>query len=309
MPFLYLLKNIPNYNLELIISIIIPAYNSEATIEKCVHSLTSQSFPREKFEVIVVDDCSTDKTADLAKAAGANHVMSTEKNSGQGPARNLGVKNSKGKFLAFTDSDCIAKDDWIKNIVEELQTQQVIGGPIVNGNPQSTIAWAEYFFEFSFFHENKKRTMVRMVPACNIACTKEIFSKVGGFKGSYGIEDVLFGSSIRQIGMQTIFIPNVQMQHLCRTTLHQVLPHMNLLGKNFVKTRRIEPKEKYSFWFKNKLFIPIVFFGQLTLITKYAIKAKKTRKFLKAFPIILLANFSFAKGIWEELEKKPQNQE
>ena len=72
---------------------------------------------------------------------------------------------------------------------------------------------------------------------------------------------------------------------------------------------RIEPKEKYSFWFKNKLFIPIVFFGQLTLITKYAIKAKKTRKFLKAFPIILLANFSFAKGIWEELEKKPQNQE
>ena len=89
--------------MELFISIIIPAYNSEATIEKCVHSLTSQSFPRNQFEIIVVDDCSTDKTAYLAKAAGANHVISTKTNCGQGPARNLGVKNAKGKFLAFTD--------------------------------------------------------------------------------------------------------------------------------------------------------------------------------------------------------------
>ena len=82
------------------ISVIIPAYNSESSIKRCIRSITSQTFPRENYEIIVVDDGSTDNTVAAAKSSGANIVITSEHHS-SGRARNIGVKNSNGKILAF----------------------------------------------------------------------------------------------------------------------------------------------------------------------------------------------------------------
>jgi len=285
------------------VSVIIPAYNAESTIERCIRSLTSQTCPRDEFEIIVVDDCSTDKTIECAKAANPDIITSTETNCGQGPARNLGVKKARGNFLAFIDSDCEAKNDWIATIIKELQTSVSIGGPIENGNSQSIAAWSEYFIEFGGFHENKKRSVIRFFPTCNGACPKEVFIKAGGFTGSYGVEDTLFGSTLRKMGLKTIFIPELKMNHLCRTSLSTVLPHMKKFGKNFVLTRRRDLSEKYSFLIKSRWFIPIIFLAKLAVITNYAIKARKFGKFLRAFPHIVLGISSFCKGIWDELDQ------
>ena len=133
------------------LSIIIPTHNSESTIQRCISSLISQSFPREQFEIIVVDDGSKDKTTTLAKEAGADQIIVTEP-CFQGKARNIGVQKAKTNYLAFIDSDCEAEDGWIRTIIKELENLQVIGGPVKNGNPQSLLAWAEYFVEFCAFH-------------------------------------------------------------------------------------------------------------------------------------------------------------
>ena len=135
-----------------ILSIIIPTHNSDQTIERCIRSLTSQSFPREKFEIIVVDDGSKDQTSSLAKKAGADKVIITEP-CFQGKARNIGVENANGNLLGFIDSDCEAKDGWVETIIKELETLNAISGPIENGNPQSKVAWAEYFVEFCAFND------------------------------------------------------------------------------------------------------------------------------------------------------------
>ena len=157
-----------------LISIIIPAFNSELTIKRCISSIKSQKYPKENYEIIVVDDESSDNTVNIAKNAGADKVI-TIQHSSSGAARNTGSKHASGKILSFIDSDCIAQNGWLQTIEKEFEKNQVIGGPILNGTPNSVVAWAEYLMEFSDFNEHKNRSFVNFVPACNQACTKEVF--------------------------------------------------------------------------------------------------------------------------------------
>lgn len=97
-----------------LISVIIPAYNSEKTIRKCLESVLSQSY--EELEVLVIDDGSTDMTSDIIKS-----IMDTDsrvryfhkKNGGQSSARNVGLKNLSGKYFTFVDSDDYIKPEMI----------------------------------------------------------------------------------------------------------------------------------------------------------------------------------------------------
>jgi len=279
------------------LSVIIPTHNSKSTIENCIHSLISQSVPRDEFEIIVVDDGSKDGTPDLVKKLGANEVIVTTP-CFQGKARNIGVEHSKARLLAFLDSDCEAKEGWIKTIIEELKNLQAIGGPVLNGNPQSLTAWGEYFVEFCAFHENRKRSTIRTIPGCNIACTKEVFFKAGGFTDKRLSEDILFAECLRRGGINEVFVPEVQIRHLCRTQLNKVLSHQKLLGKFFVRNLENIPGTKSTLLKKSRSVIPIVVIGKTIKSANYAIKAKKISKFILAFPIIFLANISFAHGFF-----------
>lgn len=91
------------------ISVIIPTYNRENTIVRCIESVLNQTY--KDIEVIVVDDKSTDNTEKVVKAIEDKRVrlIKLEKNSGACVARNVGVENAKGKYIAFQDSD----DEWI----------------------------------------------------------------------------------------------------------------------------------------------------------------------------------------------------
>ncbi len=186
--------------------------NSENTITKCIQSLTSQTLPREKFEIIVVDDGSTDNSAKLAKDAGADFVINSEPIS-VGHARNLGVSKTKGKFLANIDSDCVADKNWLKTIVKELENLDAISGPISNGI-EHPIAWSEYLLNFSEFNNFKKREQIRFLPGCNQAFTRKSYELAGGFPEVYSSEDVEFGELLRKKGIFCYFVPEMKIQHL-----------------------------------------------------------------------------------------------
>lgn len=285
------------------LSVIIATHNSEELIERCLNSLTTQSFPRENFEIIVVDDGSTDKSVEIAKRAGADKVIQTEPCS-LAQARNIGVKNSAADNFAFLDSDCEAKDGWVRVIIRELKNVDALSGPILNGNPQSHIAWAEYFVEFGGFHEFKKRSPIRFLPGCNGACTKNAFMKSGGFTDLHACDDVLFGESLRKVGVEPYFIPEMHIKHLCRTELKKVLNNMKLLGTYSVRTRRVETNVPFQFMIKSKWLIPIVFLGRMCSNCYHAYQSRKLQKFFQVFPLIVKGNISFCKGILEELKVK-----
>jgi len=105
-------------------SIIIPAYNVEKYIEKCINSILEQDYTN--YEIIVVDDCSTDNTLNILKKYKEIKILSTPKNSRQGAARNIGLNNCTGDYILFVDADDSLYD---KNVIGN------IAKTINNNNP------------------------------------------------------------------------------------------------------------------------------------------------------------------------------
>ena len=88
------------------ISVIVPVRNNEEMIGDCIESLLAQDYPKEDYEIIVVDNNSTDKTTDIIKKYPVKYLH--EEKTGRGIARNTAVKTAFGEIIAFTDSDYIA---------------------------------------------------------------------------------------------------------------------------------------------------------------------------------------------------------
>src|SRR3989338_7677744 len=93
------------------ISVIIPVYNAARTLFNCLDSIFNLDYT--DFEVIIVNDCSTDNSLDIAKQYNVK-IINHEKNFGPGVARNNGAKIANGSILAFTDSDCEVPRDWLR---------------------------------------------------------------------------------------------------------------------------------------------------------------------------------------------------
>lgn len=106
-------------------SIIIPAWNEEDFVGAAVGALQAQDYPRNQFEIIVVDNNSTDGTAEAARKAGADKVVK-ETEQGTNMARNRGVKEARGKMLAFLDADCIPPPDWLRHLEKNLNKRGVV---------------------------------------------------------------------------------------------------------------------------------------------------------------------------------------
>lgn len=102
------------------VSIIVPIYNVEHYLEKCVASLVNQTY--ENIEILLVDDCSTDNSSQIAKKIAENdsrcYYIKREKNGGLSAARNTGIKNATGDYLAFVDSDDWVSEDYVKHMIE-----------------------------------------------------------------------------------------------------------------------------------------------------------------------------------------------
>lgn len=129
------------------ISVVIPAYNEEKYIGKCLISLMNQTMKPD--EIIVVDNCSTDKTADVAKHFGARVILEPRK--GTSYARNTGFDEADGEILARTDADTVVDKRWIENIKkytsngdEALTGPVFLDIPIVKSNPHAINAFMLY---------------------------------------------------------------------------------------------------------------------------------------------------------------------
>lgn len=110
------------------VSVIVPAYNQEFLIRNTLFSLNHQSYPASQYEVIVVDDCSTDGTKGLLKSLSINNlkIISHSSNKGAGATRNTGVEAAEGNLIIFCDSDFILPFHFISNHVEEHKNKHFL---------------------------------------------------------------------------------------------------------------------------------------------------------------------------------------
>ena len=107
-----------------LVSIIIITSNSEDTITKCLSSLFNVNYPREKFEVIIIDAGSTDRTIEMVKNFPVDKIL--VKKGVRGKARNIGVQEAKGEIVAMVDSDLSSpNNDWLVNAVKEFKDPRI----------------------------------------------------------------------------------------------------------------------------------------------------------------------------------------
>jgi glycosyltransferase involved in cell wall biosynthesis len=111
---------------DMFISVVIPAHNEERYLGACLQALQGQSYPQSRFEVIVVDNASTDDTAQIARQSGA--IVVTEPRRGIGRARQRGARAAQGEILASTDADTIVPRDWLERIAVSFQHDDELGG-------------------------------------------------------------------------------------------------------------------------------------------------------------------------------------
>ncbi len=203
------------------ISVVVPAYNAAKTICNCVRALTRQSVPRGTYEVIVVDDGSTDETASMAEAAGARVVR--QSNQGPAAARNRGVAAACGDLILFTDADCEPATDWIERMSAPFADPRIMG---VKGayrslqrEPMARLAQAE--FEDKYARLRRHET-IDFIDTYSAAYRRSVFLQAGGFDETFplaSVEDVELSFRLAEQGVRLVFAPEAQVYHAHVTSL------------------------------------------------------------------------------------------
>ena len=175
------------------VSLVIPVYNAEATIEQCLESVFAQEANFE-FDVIVADS-STDRTPEIiaAKFPSVRYVR-LEQRAYPGTARNAAIRHARGKIIAMTDADCIVDSHLLARMVAEHESgeYEAVGGAICNGTPTSPSGTIGYLLEFREFIPAAPRREVVTIPTANISYRREVFERLGLFDDVRASEDLLF---------------------------------------------------------------------------------------------------------------------
>ena len=223
------------------ISVIIPSYNSERTIENCLDSIETQSF-RGEYEIIVADS-SADRTAEIVSARYEKvNLIRFDKKTDPGTARNAGMSKAKGEIYAFIDSDCVATLNWLENIGRAHKSKyRVVGGAVRNGNSESdTVGLAGYIAEFREFLPGRPAGEVSHIPTCNISYKKEVFVEYGLFEGKYyPQEDLLYNHMIGKQGEKVFFDPSIEVYHTHRSELQPFIRHQFRIGNTTPKVLKV----------------------------------------------------------------------
>ncbi|WP_413164612.1 glycosyltransferase [Capilliphycus salinus ALCB114379] len=211
-------------NYQPLVSVIVPVYNNSELLRKCLTALENQTYPQERYEVIVVDNASQEDiksvVSDFKQAK-----LTFESKPGSYVARNQGISIAKGEVIAFTDSDCIPAKDWIesgvKNLVK-LENCGFISGRVefIFQNPDSPTAIEFYD---SFFLNQKKYIREQFGATANIFTYASVFEKVGLFNPnlkSNGDRD--WGNRVFAAGYNPSYCSEVCVQHPARNSWHQM---------------------------------------------------------------------------------------
>jgi glycosyltransferase involved in cell wall biosynthesis len=221
---------------ELKISVIICSYNRAKYIIDAVESLYNQTVSKILYEVIVVDNNSTDNTKELCLHYIASHTDYNiyyfgEKQQGASFARNTGVVHSKGILIAFMDDDAVADKDFIKNIFRFFETHpdaDGLGGRIIPKYIPEEPKWMSYYVSslvgnFDYSNKAEEFKQGKYPLESNMIVKKKDFLEVGGFntnlpgvvgKLRIGGEGKEFFYKLQDVGKKIYYDPSVRVQHV-----------------------------------------------------------------------------------------------
>ena len=253
------------------ISVIIPTYNRVDTLQKCLQHITDQSIGTDNFEVIVVDDCSSDSTPEFCRdyvSKNRNIVYErNDHNKGLATTRNVGIRLSKGDLFVFLDNDLLVNFDyleWILKYYDDHKDEKVVIVSNITYQPEilSTTNFGTHIQSRAIGYRSQKN-MIGLnysdLPSNYFAgggssCKRENAYEIGLFEEGlkkYGSEDELFGYRLKEVGTKIIYCPEAKIIHYDSNILPQYWKVKYIeLGRYSLKTL----KEKEPALVENSLY-------------------------------------------------------
>ena len=210
------------------VSVVIPTYNRLSLLMKAVECLKAQDYPVECFEVIIVDDGSTDGTGEWIRSV-SGRVRGIEirpliqHHGGPAAARNLGIEEARGDLIAFTDDDCLPQPNWLSCLVLGLQDQAcaATAGRIACAEGVGIVSRFCEYMQFNT-QSGHGETYIDKLNTANALCPTELLRSIGGFDTKFrwpGGEDTDLGNRIRALGHKIRACPSAVVVHTGRDSL------------------------------------------------------------------------------------------
>ncbi len=253
------------------ISVVVPVFNSETTIDACIQSILNADYPKEFTEIIIVDNNSSDSTAIRIKNYPVKYIY--EPNKGSYTARNTGANYASGEILTFTDSDCIVDVNWLKEINRTLN-DETIDGVIGSSFGINTNLWAK------IAQKNYERTIknftnesyLNRIDTRNFAINKNAFIAQEGFisKLLY-LGDAEFGSRLFLNGYKIIYNKDIKIFHINPTNLIKILTTSEKQGASAYYIVKYH-NDNFPLKPSDALFIESTFIIRLVLLKVFKFK-------------------------------------
>ncbi len=206
------------------VSVVVPVHNGEKDIEQCLGRIRDSAGC--SFELIVVNDASTDQTASIA-AAMANHVITLHEQSGPAAARNRAVEDCRGDIVVFVDCDVMVSKDTLRSLRDQLEENQwaaVFGSYDRYPKVRNLISVYKNLMHH-YYHQRSEREAQTFWSGCG-AIRKAVFKEMGGFNQAFArpsIEDIELGMRVSEAGYAIGSVPEIQVQHTKRWTLKNLV--------------------------------------------------------------------------------------
>lgn len=239
------------------ISVIIPTYNRREILKKCLELLAKQTYPPDKFEVIIVDDNSTDGTAEMVRnfkaPFAANFILQDKNNGGPAANNNLGMKNARGKYVLFMNSDIFVPHNFVS---EHMKFHRQYPGIIVQGPAINTSNFNNPFEETKGYTGYSNIQMGYFI-TWNCSIEKALVEKAGLFDESFkpmSWEDVELGYRLKKLKVKQKFNPAALGFHyrapFTLADLDGIRQKSIIMGRNGVR-----------YWRKHKSFFAMIAAG------------------------------------------------
>lgn len=208
------------------LSVIVPVFNGRLQLPRCLDALAHSSY--ETFEVIVVDDCSTDNSRQIVERAGARYLR-TPRQAGPAAARNLGARHAAGDVLVFVDADVVVAPETLAMLAEDLARDAQLAA--VFGSYDDTPAWSDFLSQYKnlmhhYVHQTAAERAATFWAGCG-AMRRDVFLEFGGFRPDKypkpSIEDIELGFRLAQAGHPILLDKRVQVKHLKKWTVRGLL--------------------------------------------------------------------------------------
>lgn len=311
------------------ISVIVPARNCPGQVRKCLDCLAASSF--RDFEVIVVDDASTDETAEVAARMGAT-VLQLGNRMGPAGARNRGSQLARGEYLFFLDADVCVHPDTLQLLHDTFtrpDAPDAVFGSYDTEPPERNVLSIYKNLTHHLVHQEGREQATTFWSGCG-AVRRSVFWKVGGFNLYYkrpSIEDIELGMRLHSAGYKILLNKRIQVTHLKHWTLWSVIktdvldrgiPWTELMLReggipddlNTKVSQRISVILAYGllaslgigvWYYRRLLWLPLLMLGAISILDYWSIRRRSptlVRLLAALAGLGGIAVFGVTTGIW-----------